>query len=91
MRQLFGELLEHPYVLFDTATNETTCIISLEEEENSDFLIQGIVSQLNVQLAYRYDIEVHIGAGNPAPSVYSLHESYAQAHRVLHYREAFGS
>ena len=91
MRQLFGELLEHPYVLFDTATNETTCIISLEEGENPDFLIQGIISQLNVELAYRYDIEVNIGVGNPAPSVFSLHESYAQAHRVLHYSEAFGS
>ena len=90
VRQIFGELLEQPYVLFDTATNETTCIISLEADEDTDILVQGISSQLNVELAYRYDIEVHIGVGNPAPSVFFLHESYAQAHRVLQYREAFG-
>ena len=91
VRHLVGDLLEQPYVLFDTATNETTCVISLEEGEAPDFLIQGIISQLNVELAYRYDIEVNIGVGNPAPSVFSLHDSYAQAHRVLHYSEAFGS
>ena len=91
VRQMIGELIEQPYVLFDTATNETTCIISLEEGESPDFLVQGIISQLNVELTYRYGIEVDIGAGNTAPSVYALHESYAQAHRVLHYSEAFGS
>ena len=90
VRQIFGELLEQPYVLFDTATNETTCIISLEEGEDTDILVQAIISQLNVELAYRYNIEVNIGVGNPAPSAFSLHESYAQARRVLQYREAFG-
>ena len=91
IRQVIGGLLEQPYVLFDTATNETTCIISLQEGENPDFLIQGIISQLSIELTYHYDIEFHIGVGSVVPSLYLIHESYNQARQVLYYSEAYGT
>ena len=90
VRQVIDGLLEQPYVLFDTATDETTCIISLIEGENPDFLIQGIISQLSIELTYHYDIEFHIGVGSEVPSLYLLHESYNQARQVLYYSEAYG-
>lgn len=91
VRQLIDDLLEQPYVLFDTAPNETTCVISLEEEDSLELLIQDIVSRLNVELAYRYGIEMSFGAGNEVPSIYLLHKSYTQARQVLRYSEAYGN
>ena len=91
VRQVIDDLLEQPYVLFDTAPNETTCVISLEEEDSLELLVQDIVSRLNVELTYRYGIEVSIGAGSEVPSVYLLHTSYTQARQVLRYSEAYGN
>lgn len=91
VRQLIDNLLEQPYVVFDTAPNESTCVISLEEGDDLEFLIRTLASRINVELVYPYGIEMHIGMGNPVASVFALHSSYAQARQVIHYSEAYGN
>ena len=91
VRRLVGELLDQPYVLFDTSAKEITCVISLETEDTPDLLVQGIVSHLNVEVAYRYGIEILLGAGNPTQHIHRLGESLEQARAVIRYRELSGS
>ena len=91
VRHLVGDLLEQPYVLFDTSAKEITCVISLEDPEMLGLLVQGIVSHLNVEVAYRYGIEILVGTGNPAQSIHRLGESLEQARAVLRYRELSGN
>ena len=91
VRQLIDDLLEQPYVVFDTAPNESTCVISLEEGDDLEFLIRTLISRINVELVYPYGIEMHLGMGNPVASVFGLHGSYAQARQVIHYSEAYGN
>ena len=91
VRRLVSDLLDQPYVLFDLSARETACIISLEEEDTPDFLIQGIVSHLNVEVNYRHGVEILVGAGNPTQRIHRLGDSLEQARAVIRYRELSGS
>ena len=85
------EILEGQYELFDTSAMETICLMAVEDSQNVEIIVRDIISQLTVELAYRYGIEVHIGAGSPVPSLYRVCESYDQACQVLYYSEAYGA
>lgn len=91
VRRLVGDLLEQPYVLFDTSARETACIISLKDSDSLDFLVQSIVSHLNVEVSYRYGVEILVGAGTPTPSIHRLGDSLEQARAVIRYRELSGN
>ena len=90
VRRLVGDLLDQPYVLFDTSAKEITCVISLETEDMPELLVQSIISHLNVEVAYRYGIEILLGAGNPTQHIHRLGESLEQARAVIRYRELSG-
>lgn len=86
-----GELIERKYELFDTSARETICVLSIEDNENMEIIVRDIISRLNVEIAYYYGIEVNIGAGNIAESLYLLNESYEQACEVIRYSESYGN
>ena len=91
VRRLVGDLLDQPYVLFDTSARETACVISLDNRETLHYLIQGIVSHLNVEVTYRYGTEILVGAGDPTPDIHRLGDSLEQARAVIRYRELSGN
>ena len=91
VRRLVGDLLDQPYVLFDTSARETACVISVDNRETLHYLIQGIVSHLNVEVTYRYGTEILVGAGDPTPDIHRLGDSLEQARAVIRYRELSGN
>lgn len=91
IRLFLPEIMEGRYELFDTSAMETICLMAVEDDQDTEIIVRDIISQLTVELAYRYGVEVHIGAGNAVPSLYQLHESYSQACQVLYYSEAYGA
>ncbi len=52
---------------------------------------KDIISGLNVEIAYSYGIEVKIGAGDVADSIYNISDSYQQAKAVIRYIETSGN
>lgn len=91
IRLFLQEIIGGRYELFDTSAMETICLMAVEDDQDTEIIVRDIISQLTVELAYRYGVEVHIGAGNAVPSLYRLHESYSQACQVLYYSEAYGA
>ncbi|MBE5782213.1 MAG: helix-turn-helix transcriptional regulator [Clostridiales bacterium] len=91
MKNYLDGLLERPHEIFDTSARETVCLLPVEEKENAEIVLRDIISDLNVNMVYNYDIEVHLVAGDVADSVLKIGDSYAQARAVLNYNETSGS
>ncbi len=91
LRRLLEQLLDQRFELFDTSASETICVISMDEGESLELLVQDIVSHLNVEIAYHFGIEMLIGVGNPAETIDRLGTSYEQARAVIRYRELSGN
>lgn len=83
-------LLERQFEIFDTSARESICVFSVNEGEDADILMHDIISNLNVQVVYHFDIEMKLSAGNVVDSLYRVSESYIQAKKVLDYNETSG-
>lgn len=89
MKRLLSEIIERKFVIFDTSSRETILILSMQADVLK-IIAEDLISTLNVEVAYRYGIEVEIGVGNIVDSIYQISESYQQAKAVLRYRECSG-
>lgn len=86
--QLSG-MIERKVEIFDTSSRETICILSVEDADINE-IVQDIITRLNVEVVYRYQIDVEIGVGNVVDSLFRLSESYWQARMVIKYKETAG-
>lgn len=91
VRELLGQLIERQYEIFDTSARDSICVLSIDDNENTEVILRDIISRLNVEIAYSYGIEVKIGAGDVVDSIYSLSDSYQQAKAVIRYIETSGN
>lgn len=91
VKELFINNIERNFEIFDTSAKETICLLPIDEEENAEVIMRDIVSRLNVEITYYYDIKITIGVGNVVKSIYEVSKSYLQAKDVIRYSEATGN
>jgi len=84
----FGALLDRQYEMFDASARETVCILAIEDKENAEMILRELISRLNVEVSYYYNIELQLVAGNVVDSIRNISESYQQAKAVLKYNES---
>ncbi len=75
--------------VFDNTANEIVCIFSVEDD--FDATAEDIIAQLNVQIQYKYGVELRIGVGVPVSSVCAIHRSFEQARSVIRYAARSGA
>ena len=89
VKGLLSELIGQKFEVFDTSSRETICVLSIDETD-METIVRDIISGLNVEVAYYYNIEVEIGVGDVVDSMYYMSDSYAHAKDVIRYRETSG-
>lgn len=91
VKEQLGSILQRRHEIFDTSARETVCILAIDDAENLEVLVRDIISQLSIEVIYRYDIDVKMGVGNVVKSIYHISDSYMQAKEVLNYSEISGN
>jgi len=91
VKEILNNLLEQNFEIFDSTARETVCILTVEEEESAELVLQDIVSRLKVEIEYSFGVRVEIVAGGVVDSLSQIHESYSQAKEVLRYIENSGA
>lgn len=92
VRELILELLENEIgtgmEIVDTSPFELSCI--MEAGEDFAQTVNEIVSLLNVQINYKYNADLRIGAGEAVDSLADISVSYKQACETIRYSENTG-
>ena len=91
VKELVGKCVERKFDIFDISARETACVLSVDDTENVEVILRDIISKLNVEVGYYFDIEVQFSAGNVVESIYNIHNSYIQAKKVFDYNETSGN
>ncbi len=91
VKNILSSLIEQNYEIFDSAARETICILTVDETENIEVVLQDIISRLEVEIKYNCGIEVEIVAGDIVDSMFQIHLAYNQAKEVLRYIESSGN
>lgn len=76
--------------IFDSAARETVCILDVNDSETINETINNLISRLNVEALYLYDIKAEIGVGSVVSSLYEVYESYERAQMVITYNNRIG-
>lgn len=90
VRNELPQLVEREVEFFEKTARESVCILFFKEADNVNVVAREIISKLNIEIFYPFDIKVKVGVGNIVDSIYEIAESYEQAKQVIKYKSDAG-